>query len=258
MLEYSLNKLYSDIFCFSTTRHGGLSSGNYASFNCNWYCGDQQERVEKNQELLRRMIPVEQVELLIPRQVHSSSVLTIDEDFLSADEAARAEQMDGVDALITDRRGECLCISTADCIPVLCYDPVNHAVAAIHAGWRGTVSRIVSKTIKAMQQAYATAPSDVWAIIGPGISLQAFEVGNEVYDRFSEAGFDMDRIARRYQKWHIDLWEANRIDLLDAGVTDVHIELSGVCTFNECDDFFSARRLGIKSGRILSGIVMKR
>ena len=95
------------------------------------------------------------------------------------------------------------------------------------------------------------------ACIGPGISVEAFEVGDEVWKQFAEAGFDMDRIARREDKWHIDLWEANRWLLLNEGVLPYHIEVSGICTWTQHMDFFSARRQGIASGRILSGIMIK-
>jgi YfiH family protein len=133
---------------------------------------------------------------------------------------------------------------------------MKQVVAAVHAGWRGTVGRIVEKTLETMKLHYGTEGKDVVACIGPSISLESFEVGDEVYAAFEEAGFDMSRIARRYEKWHIDLWEANRLQLLAHGVLPSHIELAGVCTYQCHEDFFSARRLGINSGRILSGIMM--
>ena len=165
--------------------------------------------------------------------------------------------MEGVDALVSNLPKECLCISTADCIPVLCYDARHQAIAAIHAGWRGTVARIVSKALEKMRQVYGTEGKDVYACIGPGISQEAFEVGDEVYEAFRQAGFDMERIAVRKGKWHIDLWEANRMQLLDFGIEPSHIELSGICTYKNNEDFFSARRQGTASGRVLSGIMIK-
>ena len=96
-----------------------------------------------------------------------------------------------------------------------------------------------------------------WRSWSPSISLEAFEVGDEVYTCFEQQGFDMQRIALRQEKWHIDLWEANRMQLLDFGVLPSNIELSGICTWKENADFFSARRQGIASGRILSGIMLK-
>jgi YfiH family protein len=165
-------------------------------------------------------------------------------------------ELQDVDAVVTDLKGYCLCVSTADCVPVLLYDKEKKVIAAVHAGWRGTVGRIVEKTLELMKAEYGTKGEDIVACIGPSISLEAFEVGDEVYAAFVEAGFDMSRIARRYEKWHLDLWEANRLQLLSQDVKEENIEVAGICTYNHCDDFFSARRLGIKSGRILSGIIL--
>lgn len=257
MLVYGLNKSYADIFCFSTTRHGGYSGGKYSSFNCNHYCGDRQEDVERNRKLLTDIISCEVSDLVIPHQVHGTEIRIVDESFFTLTNTGRREQLEGIDAVITNVPGKCLCVSTADCIPVMCYDVRNKAVAAIHAGWRGTVKRIVRKTLRQMQQSYGTRPEDIVAVIGPGISLQSFEVGDEVYQSFQEAGFDMESIAERYSKWHIDLWKANRKELESAGVKSCNIEVSGICTYINNDDFFSARRLGINSGRIISGIMIK-
>ena len=258
MLVYGLNESYADIFCFSTTRHGGYSTGQYSSFNCNHYCGDSPEAVVRNRKLLMEIMPCRPQALVIPHQVHSSEVCKIDCNFLESDEAERKELLEGVDAVITNLPEVCLCVSTADCIPVLCYDVRNKAIAAIHAGWRGTVARIVEKTLQEMNVTYGTRMQDVAAVIGPGISLQSFEVGDEVYQAFLDAGFQMERISRRYSKWHIDLWEANRLQLVSAGVNESSIEVSGICTYINNDDFFSARRSGIKSGRIISGIMLKK
>lgn len=177
-------------------------------------------------------------ELALPRQVHSDHVCWMSE-------AGRPE---ATDAVITDKPGLCACVKTADCIPVLLYDTHQRIVAAAHAGWRGTVSRIVQKTIRQMQP---HSPADLHAIIGPGISLEWFEVGDEVYEAFRAAGFPMERIAKRVGAWHIDLWEANRWLLEQEGVKDIYIQ--GTCT-RACDDFYSARRETINTGRNYNGI----
>ena len=257
MLEYGLNESHSNILSFSTTRHGGVSEGAYASFNCNDYCGDDLEHVAQNQSLLREALPG-CTELIIPHQVHKTEVRVIDEAFLNLESSAKKEKLEGIDAIVTSCKRVCLCISTADCIPVLFYDARKEVIAAAHAGWRGTVGRIVEKTLRVMHERFGTDAADVHAVIGPGISLESFEVGDEVYDAFLNAGFDMEAIARRYEKWHIDLWEANRLQLVSQGVPAEHIEVSGICTYLQHEDFFSARRLGIRSGRILSGIMIVR
>ena len=256
MLVYGSMQPYTDIFCFSTTRHGGYSEGAYASFNCNGYCGDREETVERNRELLCGLLPQRPENLVIPHQIHGTEVRVIDEAFLRLPASKRTMALEGVDALVTNIPGQCLCISTADCIPVLCYDRHLRVAAAVHAGWRGTVARIVEKTLDRMREVYGTRAEDIVACIGPGISLDAFEVGDEVFEAFRDAGFPMDRIARRLSKWHLDLWEANRLQLLERGVPEAQVSVSGLCTYRLNETFFSARRQGIRSGRILSGILL--
>jgi YfiH family protein len=173
---------------------------------------------------------------------------------------ARQAMLQEKDAVITDIPDVCLCVSTADCLPVLLYDSVREVVAAVHAGWRGTVGRIVAHTLQVMREHYGTQAVDVHAIIGPCISLKAFEVGIEVYEAFEQAGFDMEQIAHWHpekEKYHIDLPAANRLQLLAEGVPEEQIHDSAICTYSQHEDFFSARRLGIRSGRILNGIVIK-
>ena len=249
MLEYGILKPYSNIFGFSTTRHGGCGEGAYATFNCTHYCEDNPEHVKANLETLASLLPECPHVIVVPRQTHTTNVRVITD-------IPAPEELQDVDAVVTHLKDFCLCISTADCVPVLLYDKEKQVIAAIHAGWRGTVGRIVEKTLEVMKSQYGSEGKNIIACIGPSISLDSFEVGDEVYAAFEEAGFDMTRIARRYKKWHLDLWEANRMQLLANGVLPEHIEVAGICTFQRHEDFFSARRLGIKSGRILSGIVM--
>ena len=171
MLVYGPKSSHTDIFCFSTTRHGGCSEGNYASFNCNHYCGDVPDKVERNRELLCSLLPVRPRMLVVPHQTHDTVVKVVDEAFLRISSEEQLKQLEGVDAMVSDLKQVCLCISTADCIPVLCYDTRRKVIAAIHAGWRGTVKRIVEKTLDKMAALYGTKGEDVQAYIGPGISL---------------------------------------------------------------------------------------
>ena len=259
MLGYGVMTPYSNIFCFATTRRGGFSKGDYASFNCTPYTGDDAESVRRNQELLCNSMPQQPKELVIPFQTHGTKVEVIDEKYLNATSDERTTMLQGVDALITKEPGCCICISTADCIPILLYDRKNQVVAAAHAGWRGTVNYIAGHTLDRMRALYGTDGKDVIACIGPGISLPSFEVGEEVYEAFRMNGFAMDYISEwkpETHKYHIDLWAANRMQLLDFGVPGEQIETSGICTYMRHEEFFSARRLGIKSGRILSGIMI--
>lgn len=255
-------KMGEKVTAFSSTRYGGCSEGNYSSFNVNRYCGDHEECIARNMQSLKNLLNVSLV--VMPHQVHGTEVFQLKHPAPWED---MADDLEGVDALITDVKGVCIGVSTADCIPILLYDEAHHAAAAIHAGWRGTVKRIAEETVRSMRDAFGTQPELLRAVIGPGISLASFEVGDEVYDQFRDAGFPMDRIARRYPifppfggteggfKWHLDLPLCNRIQLEAVGVRQ--IEMSGICTYQQSDVYFSARKLGVNSGRILTGIVLR-
>ncbi len=235
------------VLAFSTTRRGGCSVGNYAAFNINNYCGDDPEHIAENRQALATLLRIPEEHIIMPHQTHGKTVRRID--------VPPTEVLEGVDAVMTDVKGLCIGVSTADCIPVLIYDAGRHAACAVHAGWRGTVQRIVQEAVQAMQTTYGSEPSLLKAVIGPGISLEHFEVGDEVYQQFSEAGFDMGQMARRYEKWHIDLPLCNSLQLQESGVQD--IQMSGICTYQHDDSFFSARRLGINSGRIFTAIMLE-
>lgn len=177
--------------------------------------------------------------IMIPRQTHSTNVCWVD----------TFGEVPDTDAVITDKPGLCIAVKTADCIPVLLFDQRQHRIAAIHAGWRGTVGRIVEKTLQQMQ----SRAEDISAIIGPGISLESFEVGDEVYEQFLQAGFPMQRLAKRYAKWHINLKDANRWLLESNGITN--IQVSDIDTLTT-PDYYSARRDTINTGRNINGIMI--
>ena len=246
-----------DVVAFSSTRHGGAGCGCYSSFNITHYCGDSPQSVSENKSRLASVLHIPAERIVLPRQTHGTEIRVIDEAYFALPSHERENMLEGVDAVLTRLPETCIGVSTADCIPVLLYDKTHRAVAAIHAGWRGTVKRIVLKAVDAMSQAYGTRAADLRAVVGPGISLESFEVGDEVYREFANQGFDMSAIAKREDKWHIDLPECNRLQLIQTGVSEENILMSDICTYQQSTDYFSARRLGIASGRIYTGIMMK-
>ena len=207
---------------------------------------------------------------LYPHQTHTDNVFHITEDFLALPEEERKNRLEGIDAVISNVPDVIMGISTADCIPVLVYDPEHHAAAAIHAGWKGTVKRIVEKSLVKMQETFGTNPAKCVAAIGPGISLESFEVGDEVGEAFINEGFDIEKVSVRLPKMnvsqptdekrlHLDLKEINRGQLLSLGVLAENIEVSPIDTYTD-ERFFSARREQkgeVKCGRILSGFVIR-
>lgn len=254
----------SDVVAFSSTRLGGYSVGNYGEWNINRYCGDSTEAICRNRQALCEMLGIEDDKLLMPHQVHLTEIARIDEELLGLSAEERQQKLEGIDAIMTNLRGVCIGVSTADCIPILLYDKKRHAACAIHAGWRGTVSRIAEKAVIRMGDTFGSIPSDIIAQIGPGISLDSFEVGDEVYEAFAKAGFDMSTIGKRYaasgpesEKWHIDLPVCNRMQLISSGISADNIRVAGICTFKQHENYFSARRLGISSGRIFTAILLK-
>lgn len=264
--------LSDDVKAFSTTRHGGVSEGNYASLNINEYCGDSKANTDANRLLLANELGIDTNHIIMPHQTHGVESRIIGEEFATLPDGVKKMLLEGVDAVMTNIPGMCIGVSTADCIPVLLYDEEHHAAAAIHAGWRGTQARIVHKAVQDMRMAYQTDPAKLKAVIGPGISLDNFEVGDEVYAAFEQAAFDMSTIAEERikrnpnaedpakafeRKWHINLPLANIQMLTHNGVDEANIINTGICTFDNTDNYFSARRLGIESGRIYTGIIIR-
>ena len=193
------------------------------------------------------------------------------------------EELEGYDALVTDVPGVAIGARTADCIPVLMYDPVRRVVAAVHSGWKGTVLKIAAKTLAVMASKYGTRTADIIAVIGPGIGPESFQVGPEVAEAFLAAGFpetwsrpDTDDygtastgktvvrlITDRGPRipgsisggLHIDLPQAVRLTLIRAGVHDPNILISGIDTYTH-PGFFSARREGPSCGRTVNTIML--
>jgi len=207
--------------------------------------------------------------VLQPHQTHDVNISIVDNPNISR------EELQGIDALITNIRGFAIGVRTADCIPVLLFDPVHKVVAAVHSGWKGTVRKISLLTIQKMTQSFGSNPSDIIAQIGPGIGPESFQIGEEVARSFSESGFPMERILHDLgepsEKFdlpvatditcqpspmkgglHIDLWEANKWMLESAGVEKTGVAC--VCTYIRNDLFYSARRETIKCPRIINSI----
>lgn len=260
MLQFSHLHENCNISHFITTRKGGVSQGEYASLNLGFNSGDDRPVVEQNREILCNAVSFSPDHLYVPFQVHGNKSVIIDEDFLSQTTAEQTDILYGVDALITCMPGLCIAVSTADCVPVLLYAPDKKVVAAIHAGWRGTVQNITATTVQTLVNHFGCDPSRILAGIGPSICKDCFEVGEEVIEAFQEITDDIRAISHRHiqtGKPHVDLWQANRLQLLEAGLSDVSIEIAGICTYTSTD-FFSARRQGVPSGRMLSGVMINK
>ncbi len=210
---------------------------------------------------ISHILNIDEEFIIAPHQTHSDHILHITPTLLSLDPTERQDALEGIDAVYTTVKGVIVGVSTADCVPILLYDPRNHAVAAVHAGWRGTVSRILQKTISSMIHTLSTRPQELIVLIGPHISTDRYEVGYELYQMFKQTGFPMTQIAKREEKWHIDLGRANEFLLIESGVAEENIHHNSLCTFDNADILFSARREQTsqeKCGRNFNGIFINK
>lgn len=245
------------VMAFSTTRGQVDGRNAYSGVNLCDYVGDDALRVLDSRLTLAMQLGIDLDDLIMPRQTHSCRIAVIDEAFRSLDIDQQEGALEGVDALVTTLTGVVIGVNTADCVPIVLTDQQAGVIAVAHAGWRGTVGRIVEAVVNEMCL-HGAQSHRIQAAMGPSICQNCFEVGDEVVEAFSHARFDMDEIMKRNPdtgKAHIDLRAANRAALMAAGVPAAGIVVSQHCSRCESDRFFSARRLGINSGRTLTGIL---
>ena len=257
LLQFDNLKMQSGIEHFCTTRKGGVSKGSFSTFNLGNYSDDNPIDIYENRQILSRMWYMDISDFIIPHQTHSSNVLVIDEAFMNSDQSEKIEALYGVDATITKLANIFLCATTADCVPILLYDNSKQIIAAIHAGWKGVVGGIIEKTISIMKELYQSSPSDIVAAIGPSISLKNYEVGEDLITKFKDAGYDLSSSSHMNQQtnmWHININLIAYNELVRLGLSPNHIETSSLCTYDETELFYSARRQSILCGRMLSGI----
>ncbi len=247
-----------DVVVDFTTLRGRHNDDPYSGFSVCDYTGDSQEHYQGCRAALATELGIAQADIIQPRQVHGDKVVMLDDNFFALDDAGRSKLLDGADGIITACRGVAIGVNTADCVPILIYSyQGTRLVAAIHAGWRGTLAGIVTKAVKLMRQAGAEKSA---VYIGISICHRCFEVGNEVSDAFAAAGFDGEIITRNpgTGKAHIDLQVANRRLLEKCGIAPDMIFIDGRCSrHDQSGNYFSARRMGVHSGRTFTGIMMR-
>jgi YfiH family protein len=203
------------------------------------------ERGLHNRKRIVDLLQLDQ-EIVFPDQQHTGTVLHVGEQ-------GAHKNYPKCDALLTHHKKIPIGVVTADCVPILIEDRKKNVVAAIHAGWRGTVQCIVENTIRQMKVEFDSDPLDIFAGIGPSISPEVYEVGEDVYTTFLQKGFDNQLIFRESQvtgKYFLDLWKANQMQLLKNDVPESNVEISKICTFTQNETMYSARRDTINTGRL--------
>ena len=245
-------------------RTGGVSVGAFASLNLARTVGDDADHVAENHRRFADAVGYPAVQLFEVSQVHGARVRTVKVG-LALDETARDEtaldpaevRREEADALVTDSAA--VAVRVADCVPVLLASRRTGAVAAVHAGWRGTVAGVLPAALDSLAALDGSRPTDVVAAIGPHIRVASFEVGEEVAQALAHAAPAVPVVHREgYRKPHVDLSAIVRHQLLSAGLDDAAIDDIGGCTFEEAERFFSHRRDRGQTGRHLAAIVGRR
>lgn len=221
-----------------STRHGGVSPEPWRSLNFSVLRGDDRERVLENRRRLATALHLNAADFIQCQQVHGTGIAKVGWE----DAGAIKESSDG---LMTDAVGLPLSLVFADCVPLLIYDPVHHALGIVHAGWRGTLNGAATALLWAMQAAYDSDPAQVKVGIGPSIGPQSYEVGPEV-SALAALRLPDPAAALAYPQGEegnptFDLWQANVQLLVQAGVPVEQIEVGGIDTAQNTADFFSHR-----------------
>ena len=237
-----------------SSRAGGVSEGCFSSWNFasgTGDCLDDEERVLENYERAAALFGLHKEDVCRTYQAHTDRVITVGENERGVG-TCKPKFPFGVDGLVTKEKDLLLSVRTADCVPVLLADPENGVCAAVHAGWRGTAAKIVGNAVREMCRNGAD-PGSILAAIGPCIGPECYEVGQDVRDAFEEAFADAAKYFRTKQteperKYLLDLAGANTDALKEAGVSEEHISVCGLCTRCHTDLFFSHRAMGSRRG----------
>ncbi len=248
------------LFGSQPVRHGVTSRTDLipADGDVSYVTGPDPLTVRRNRDKWAAVIGVDSKRLVCAQQVHGNTV-----DLVAPNDAGRGyesyeDAIERTDALITQAPELPLAVFCADCVPILLFDPVRRAIGAVHAGWRGTVADIAGQAVRAMSDCFGTDPEDVLAGIGPSIGRCCYEVGPEVVDAWKSTGFDHreQAVDRDDKRLRFDLWTANTLALIAAGVQSSQIEVQGDCTRCQSDRYFSYRAHGRQAGRFAAIIAL--
>lgn len=243
-----------------STRLGGVSEGMFSSMNVSFTRGDRKEAVRENYRRLGAAIGFSCEDLVCSDQTHTTNLRVVTEEDRGKGFAKPKDYTD-VDGLVTDVPGLTLATFYADCVPLYFVDPVRRCIGLSHAGWRGTAGKIGKKTVELMREQYGTRPSDLAAAIGPSICQDCYEVSQDVIEAFQEA-FE-ERFwpelfyAKENGKYQLNLWRANELTLLEAGLKPERIAVTDLCTCCNPTLLFSHRASHGKRGNLGAFLMLR-
>lgn len=229
-----------------STRKGGVSKEHLASLNLSFSVEDAKENVLENFRRIGERFGKTPEDFVLSKQSHETKVLKVGRKDRGKG-ITKERDYEGIDALITDEEGLILSCFSADCVPILFYDPIHKAVGACHSGWRGTKGKIIRNVVEEMSKHFSSNPEDILIAIGPSISKEQYivseDLGLSFLEDYPDLGEDeaspMQRISK--DKFQLDLWDLNRRIALDSGIREEHISISGYCTMENPELFFSHR-----------------
>lgn len=234
-----------------STRIGGISGGLYGSLNLGLKTADDEKNAVENIRRFATAVGVEEENLVLSDQVHKDLIKVVGQEDRGKG-YLRERDYHGIDGLVTNIPGIPLMTIFADCVPLFFVDPIQKAIGVSHAGWRGTVLKIGKKTVELMVKEYESNPKDILVVIGPSIGQCCYEVDKKVVDEFHQSFADTSTfiMPREEGKFQLNLWEANKIALKEAGILDENIGISNLCTGCNTDLFYSHRKENGKTGRM--------
>ena len=212
----------------------------------------------KNHQILADALGIRSNDFVFMKQVHSGRAAVVGLKQRGKGVKAYEDAMVGVDSLITTLSGVCLVVQVADCVPSLLFDPNRKVVGTAHAGWKGTMKQISRNTVKKMQQDFGCKPEHLVAGIGPAVGPCCYELLDEqLTEKWEQLYTKADEVVvERRNKKFLDLWQANKIQLLRFGLQEENIEIIRICTSCNADRFYSYKKEG-ETGRFGAGIALK-
>ena len=233
-----------------TTKYGGISEGYYAELSMR-VNQESPEIIQENYKRVAKTLGFDAERAVVSIQTHTTNIRTVTEEDCGKG-PFRARDHEDVDGLITDIPGIPLVTQYADCVPLYFYDPVNRAIGLSHSGWKGTVHRMGSCTVRRMHEEFGTKAEDLITAIGPSICQDCYEVSADVADAFkTEFGayrFSQMAYEKENGRFQLDLWKANETVMLEEGVLKEHIFVTDICTKCCSDLLYSHRVMGNQRG----------